>query len=121
MTAGMLMSPVTWTPGYALLMFSMWWLMMIAMMLPSAAPMVLLHAAVTRKGLARADDTGLNAPSHRLVSATTAFIGGYLVMCGAFSLVAIFAQWAFEGGELLSAMISTSSFLGSGLLLAAGL
>ena len=24
--AGILMSPVTWTPGYALLMFSMWWL-----------------------------------------------------------------------------------------------
>jgi predicted metal-binding membrane protein len=37
----MLMSPVKWTPEYALLMFSMWWLMMIAMMLPSAAPMVL--------------------------------------------------------------------------------
>ncbi len=119
--AGMLMSPVTWTPGYALLMFSMWWLMMIAMMLPSAAPMVLLHAAVTRKGLARTDDTGLNAPSHRLLSATIAFIGGYLVMWGAFSLVAVVAQWALERGALFSAMMSTSSFLGSGLLLAAGL
>ena len=94
---------------------------MIAMMLPSAAPMVLLHAAVTRKGLARADDAELNAPSHRLLSATTAFSGGYLVMWGAFSLVAVVAQWALERGELLSAMMSTSSFLGSGLLLAAGL
>jgi predicted metal-binding membrane protein len=120
--AGMLMSPVTWTPGYALLMFSMWWLMMIAMMLPSAAPMVLLHATVTRKGLARADDAGQNTPSHRLRSATTAFIAGYLVMWGAFSLVAVVAQWALERGELLSAMMmSTSRFLGSGLLLAAGL
>jgi predicted metal-binding membrane protein len=120
--AGTLMSPVTWTPGYALLMFSMWWLMMIAMMLPSAAPMVRLHAAVTRKGLARADDAGPNAPSHRLCSATTAFIAGYLVMWGAFSLVAVVAQWALERGELLSAMMmSTSRFLGSGLLLAAGL
>ncbi|MCZ6584649.1 MAG: DUF2182 domain-containing protein [Gammaproteobacteria bacterium] len=120
--AGMLMSPVTWTLGYALLMFSMWWLMMIAMMLPSAAPMVLLHAAVTRKGLARADDAGPTAPSHRLRSATTAFIAGYLVMWGAFSLVAVVAQWALERGELLSAMMmSTSRFLGSGLLLAAGL
>lgn len=120
--AGTLMSPVTWTPGYALLMFSMWWLMMIAMMLPSAAPMVRLHAAVTRKGLARADDAGPNAPSHRLLSATTAFIAGYLVMWGAFSLVAVVAQWALERGELLSAMMmSTSRFLGSGLLLAAGL
>ncbi len=120
--AGMLMSPVTWTPGHALLMFSMWWLMMIAMMLPSAAPIVLLHAAVTRKGLARADNAGLNAPSNRLLSATTAFIAGYLVMWGAFSLVAVVAQWVLERGELLSAMmLSTSRFLGSGLSLAAGL
>ena len=119
--AGILMSPVTWTPGYALLMFSMWWLMMIAMMLPSAAPMVLLHAAVTRKGLAHADDAGLNAPSNRLLSATTGFIAGYLVMWGAFSLVAVVAQWVLERGELLSAMMmSTSKLLGSGLLLAAG-
>jgi predicted metal-binding membrane protein len=113
--------PVTWTPGYALLLFSMWWLMMIAMMLPSAAPMVLLHAAVTRKGLARANDAGPNAPSHRLHSTTTAFIAGYLAMWGAFSLVAVVAQWALERGELLSAMMmSTSKLLGSGLLLAAG-
>lgn len=120
--ADMLMSPVKWTPGYALLMFSMWWLMMVAMMLPSAAPMVLLHAAITRKGLAGADDAGPNAPSHRLLSATTAFIAGYLVMWGAFSLVAVVVQWALERGELLSAMMmSTSRFLGSGLLLAAGL
>jgi predicted metal-binding membrane protein len=119
--ADMLILPLTWTPGYALLMFSMWWLMMIAMMLPSAAPMVLLHAAVTRKGLARADDAGPKAPSHRLLSATTAFIAGYLVMWGAFSLVAVVAQWALERGELLSAMMmSTSKLLGSGLLLAAG-
>jgi predicted metal-binding membrane protein len=120
-TADMLILPVTWTPGYALLMFSMWWLMMIAMMLPSAAPMVLLHAAVTRKGLARADDAGPKAPSHRLLSATTGFIAGYLVMWGAFSLVAVVAQWALERGQLLSAMMmSTSKLLGSGLLLAAG-
>ena len=120
--AGMSMSPVAWTPSYALLMFSMWWLMMIAMMLPRAAPMVRLHAAVTRKGLARAGDAGPNAPSQRLHLSTTAFIAGYLVMWGAFSLVAAVAQWALERGELLSAMMmSTSRFLDSGLLLAAGL
>lgn len=120
-TADMLIPPVTWTPGYALLMFSMWWLMMIAMMLPSAAPMVLLHAAVTRKRLTRANDAGPNAPSYRLHSTTTVFITGYLAMWGAFSLVAVVAQWALEREELLSAMMmSTSKLLGSGLLLAAG-
>jgi len=120
-TADMLLSPVTWTPGYALLMFSMWWLMMIAMMLPSAAPMVLLHAAVTRKGLERNENAGPTSGPHRLHSTTTAFIAGYLAMWGAFSLVAVIAQWGLERGELLSAMMmSTSNLLGSGLLLAAG-
>jgi predicted metal-binding membrane protein len=52
--AHMLMAPSAWSPGYALLMFLMWWLMMIAMMLPSAAPVALLHAGLTRQGLARA-------------------------------------------------------------------
>ncbi len=120
-TGNMLISLVTWTSGHALVMFSMWWLMMIAMMLPSAAPMVLLHATVTRKPLARADDAGPDAPPQRLRWTTTAFIAGYLAMWGAFSLVAVVAQWALERGELLSAMMmSTSKLLGSGLLLAAG-
>jgi predicted metal-binding membrane protein len=117
--ADMSISRVTWTLDYALLMFSMWWLMMIAMMLPSAAPMVLLHAAVTRKGLASAVGA---VPNHRLLLTTTAFIVGYLAMWGAFSLVAVVAQWVLVRGELLSAMMmSTSKLLGSGLLLAAGL
>ena len=120
--AGMLISPIPWTPGYALVLFSMWWLMMIAMMLPSAAPLVLLHAAVTRKGLARADDSGPNAPSYRLRSATTAFIVGYLLIWGAFSLLAVAAQWALVREGLLSAMMmSTNRLLGAGLLMAAGL
>ena len=120
--ADMLTTPVTWTPGYALVIFVMWWLMMFAMMLPSASPMVLLHAAITRKGLARADDAGADVPSHRLRWATAAFIAGYFVMWGAFSLVAVVAQWALERGELFSSlMMSTSTFLGAGLLVAAGL
>ena len=116
--ASMAMTPATWTPGYALVMFSMWWLMMIAMMLPSAAPMVLLHATVTRKGLPE-DDPDASPP--RLRSASTAFVAGYLAMWGAFSLVAVIAQWGLERGELLSAMMMpTSKWLGASLLLAAG-
>jgi predicted metal-binding membrane protein len=99
-------------------MFLMWWLMMIAMMLPSAAPVALLHAGLTRQGLARTEP---DAPAHRLLAATSAFIAGYLVMWGAFSLVAAIAQWALERAGLLSAMMmSTSGLLGAGLLLAAG-
>jgi predicted metal-binding membrane protein len=44
----MVMTPAAWTLGYALLMFLIWWIMMIAMMSPSAAPTVLLYAAIKR-------------------------------------------------------------------------
>ena len=40
---------LAWTPAYFTLMLTMWWVMMVAMMLPSAAPMVLLFATVNRK------------------------------------------------------------------------
>ena len=33
---GWLMQPAVWTPGYVILIFAMWWVMMVAMMLPSA-------------------------------------------------------------------------------------
>ena len=42
-------TPAGWSAGYALLMVAMWWVMMIAMMLPSAAPTILLHAMVERR------------------------------------------------------------------------
>src|SRR5271170_7344334 len=46
--AGM-MAPAAWTLGYAGIMFAMWWVMMAAMMLPSAAPILLLFARINRK------------------------------------------------------------------------
>jgi predicted metal-binding membrane protein len=110
-----------WTLGYTLLMFAMWWLMMIAMMLPSAAPIILLHATVTRKQLKPDNNPAPLASSRQLLQSTTAFVGGYLVVWGAFSLVAVFAQWLLDRHALLSPMMtSTSLLLGSGLLLAAG-
>ena len=121
MSMDMSMSAATWTPGYAVLMFFMWWLMMVAMMLPGAAPMVLLHAALTRKGMEHCDNAGSTTGSHGLLAVTIAFIAGYLVIWGAFSLAAVIAQWGLERGELLSAMMTpTSRLLGAGLLLAAG-
>ena len=38
---GWLVTPAVWTPSYAALMFSMWWIMMGAMILPSAVPTLL--------------------------------------------------------------------------------
>ena len=101
-----------WTITDAVLMFVMWAVMMMAMMIPSAAPMILLHAAILRK---RGDGASLAAP-------TAAFTGGYLVVWTAFSTAATAAQWGLEQVALLSPMmVSTSAYLGGGLLVAAGL
>ncbi len=78
--------PLAWNLGYALLIFLMWWVMMIAMMTPSAAPTVLLYTALKRAG--REQDL-----SARL---SLCFLAGYLIAWAAFSLVATGAQWALE-------------------------
>src|SRR5215470_15115101 len=44
----MMMERAVWTLGYAGLIFAMWWVMMVAMMLPGAAPMLLLFARANR-------------------------------------------------------------------------
>lgn len=109
---GWLMQPATWTPGYAVLMFAMWWVMMVAMMLPSAAPMLLLFARVNRT------DRHAAAP----LAPTAMFAGGYLLAWGGFSAVATALQWGLESARLLSPMLETSNrWLCAGLLVAAGL
>ena len=105
------MAPIAWTPGYALLMFFMWWIMMMAMMLPSAAPMILLFAMVNRKQREK------GAP----YVPTAIFAAGYALVWGAFSLLAVGAQWGLERSGLMSSMMSTSVMLGAGLLIAAGI
>jgi predicted metal-binding membrane protein len=109
---GWLMEPAQWSIGYALLMFSMWWVMMIAMMVPSAAPMLLLFARVNEKKGSTSSD----------VSSTCLFAAGYLLVWGGFSAVAVALQWALETARLLSPMLETSTvWLGAGILIAAGL
>jgi len=110
--AGMAMvAPAVWTPGYAVLMFFMWCVMMVAMMLPSAAPMILLYATVNRKQR----DTG-----HPYV-ATSTFAIGYLAAWAGFSLVAVILQWGFQRTGILSpTLVATNAIFGAFLLLAAG-
>lgn len=106
------MAPMPWTPLYAALLFVMWWVMMVAMMAPSAAPTVLLYATVKRK-----QETASCAAMDAWI-----FLAGYLVTWAGFSVVAVLVQWALERFGLLSmAMASTSSILGGLILLAAGL
>lgn len=109
---GMAMAPMPWTPSYALLMFAMWSIMMIAMMLPSAAPMVLLFTTIKRKR---------EASSAPAVGAGI-FLAGYLVVWAAFSLAATLAQWGLERTGLVSMAVTSGSatFIGA-ILLCAGL
>jgi predicted metal-binding membrane protein len=109
---GWLMQPAVWSPGYALLMFAMWWAMMLAMMLPSAAPTLLLFARINRR------DEGRAPP----LVPTGVFAAGYLLVWGGFSLLAVALQWGLERLRLLSPMLETSDrWLGAAILLAAGL
>src|SRR5579863_36609 len=109
--AGMAMEPAVWTPGYAGLMLAMWWVMMVAMMLPSAAPILLLFARVNR-----AEKAG-----DRPYVPTGIFAAGYLAAWGGFSALATLLQWALERLGLLSPMMTTTSYwLGGATLIAAG-
>ncbi len=101
-----------WTAGYAMLVFVMWWVMMIAMMTPSAAPVLLLYTAIKR--------AGAQAGSAPLLSLL--FLSGYLLVWAFFSAIATALQWWLETtGHSDGPMMSLSSrALGGALLLAAG-
>jgi predicted metal-binding membrane protein len=104
-----------WTLSYWLIVFFMWAAMMVAMMLPSASPMVLLFARVARQAEAKGHDL-------RARAAIPAFASGYLAIWILFSLLAVMVQWGLERLGALSAMMSLSAGLLSGsLLIAAGL
>ena len=101
-----------WSASYFWMMFLMWAVMMVGMMIPSAAPMILIYAAVARKA------RGQGTP----IASAYAFTAGYIVMWTVFSLVATIAQWQLDQLALLSPMmVTTSPKLGAGLLIAAGI
>lgn len=107
---GMLMpmSQSSWTAGHALLMLAMWVVMMTAMMLPSAAPMILLYGTIARK-------RGTAA------FAQAVFALGYLVVWASFSMIAVVLQFALEKAALLSPMMEATSMAFAGtVLIAAG-
>jgi len=77
--AGMDEGPGT-DPGALGFFLSVWIVMMAAMMLPSAAPMVVVHSAVQRRGR--------ELRRHETRGASVAFVGGYLLVWTAFGIVA---------------------------------
>ena len=101
-----------WSVQYTAVMLVMWWVMMVAMMIPSATPVILLYARVYRHN----HDAGGPAP-------TLAFLAGYLLAWLAFSVVATALQWGLERLGLVHGMLmwSTSHTLSAVLLIGAGL
>jgi predicted metal-binding membrane protein len=69
-----------WNAAYLGPAFAMWAIMMVAMMLPSASPMILLHANFSRRGARRAR------------SATLAFALTYLLVWTVFAALAAIGQ-----------------------------
>jgi len=89
------------------LLFMMWMVMMAAMMLPSATPMILAYAAISRGRV------------HSL-AATWLFAVAYLVIWTVFSGAATAGQLALEDASLLYGPSRTTSIVGAALLVLAG-
>lgn len=99
-------------PAGLALTFAMWTIMMAGMMLPGAAPTVLLYGAMVRK----------HAERGAVLPAVWIFVGGYLLVWGGFSFAAALLQAALEHAALLTPMMASASKpLNGVLLLAAGI
>lgn len=105
-----------WTLDYALVMFFMWWIMMIAMMIPSASPMILLYARAYRHEQRQGKLPAGVVPSF-------IFVLGYILSWAAFSGIAVGLQWGLERVGLMHQMMmwSISPIFTAALLIAAGL
>jgi predicted metal-binding membrane protein len=113
--SGMDMPMTHWDRAGFALTLAMWWIMMIAMMTPGAAPAILLYAGARKHAIARGDAADS-------IASSGLFAGGYLLVWLLFSACATTLQWALVRAGLLSAqmMASQSRWLSAALLLAAG-
>ncbi len=100
-----------WDLSHLVLLWMMWAVMMAGMMLPSAAPLLLLYGAVARRAA--------QTPAARQIYALTA---GYLALWTVFSLGATALQRGLAALFLVSPMMETTTpAAGGALLLMAGL
>lgn len=115
MPAGMAMAEpqmLSWSGTELLFCFIMWAVMMVGMMIPSAAPMILIFTRTYRKRLSQGQP----------YVPTSLFVLGYLLVWTGFSLIATAAQWGLHTTALLSPLLlkTTSPMLGGVILIAAG-
>ena len=102
----------TWDFTHLALLFAMWVVMMAGMMLPSAAPALLIYAGVIRQS-----PDGGRAPAHAY-----AFAGGYLVVWTAFSLATtVLQRWLAHALLLTPMMEPRTPVFGGALLIVAGI
>ena len=100
-----LMMPMhqSWSSTQAFFVLIMWAVMMAAMMLPSALPMLRTYARiVSRKGQVRN---------------VWAFVAAYLVVWSLFRLAAAAAQWGLQSSGVLSHMLVIKDRIAAGILL----
>ncbi|MCP4363150.1 MAG: DUF2182 domain-containing protein [Chloroflexi bacterium] len=94
------------------MLFIMWTVMQVAMMSPTAVPMVLMYTKIERH----------RQPDKIPYQGTILFFCGYLLIWMAFSAVFALFQLGLENANLLtSTMSSATLWLAGGLLIAAGL
>ena len=103
-----------WTTGDVVLMWTMWAVMMAAMMIPSASPMIQAYSrtvsspVASRSGPIQNGSTGL-------------FVAGYLIAWSGFAALATTAQWGLHDAALVDAMgTSTTRWISGPVLLTAG-
>jgi predicted metal-binding membrane protein len=107
----MFAQPRAWTATDLALTFGMWTVMMLAMMLPTAAPMVLTLAKISRGQSKSADP----------VAPAAGFVLGYAIVLTAFSLVAAVVQWGLHQASWTTmAGESTNRVFAGAVLLGAG-
>jgi len=91
---------------------TMWEVMMVAMMTPSATPMILTFAGLNRRRNVNENVSGK----------TLSFLAGYMIVWFSFSAIATLIQWGFHSVGLLSPeLISVTPVIGAILLILAGI
>lgn len=106
------MMRATWDAAFSAQIFAMWTAMMAGMMLPSAAPALLIFARVARSG----------PEPDRPVLRAHLFAAGYLLVWTGFSAAATLVQRELALAALVTPMMeSATPYLAAGVLLVAGI
>jgi predicted metal-binding membrane protein len=105
------MMTTVWDGPHVVLLWAMWAVMMTAMMLPTAAPFVLLYASAARR----------NAGTSNPARSVYALSGGYVLVWAVFSVAATALQRMLAAAFVLTPMMEpTSRVVGAVVLTVAG-